>query len=135
MPHNCARRIHCELILSGGSTEHETPNIPTIIAYDVLQELNAGNFLARRSLEDMQASEGQYWGHRVMLKAATDGATPSEGNRQISIREQYITEQASQMCGRVEAKLGQFNENHWNLMSRGHQEAAAMVEKEMEMYQ
>ena len=70
--------------------EHEAPNIPTIISYDVLQELNAGNFLAvlaRRSLEDMQASEGQYWGHAVMLKAATDGAAPSEGslNRMFKI--------------------------------------------------
>ena len=44
----------------------------------------------------MQATEGQYWGHRVMLQAATDGATPPEGplNRmfkiEIAIREQYI---------------------------------------------
>ena len=57
-----------------------------------------------------------------MLKAATDGATPSEGplnkrfklgNREISIREQYLTAQASQMCGRLEAKLEQLNERHW----------------------
>ena len=87
-----ARRIHCGLILNGGFTEHETPNVPTIIAYDVLQGLNAGNFLSRRSLEDMQASTGQYWGHRVMLKAATDGATPSEGplNRVFKIGNREI---------------------------------------------
>ncbi|CAK9082732.1 unnamed protein product [Durusdinium trenchii] len=55
------RRTQCGLILNGCLTEHEVPNIPTIIAYDTLQELNAGNFLARRSLEDMQATEGQYY--------------------------------------------------------------------------
>ena len=74
---NYARRNHCGLILNGGSTTPETPDVPTIIAYDVLQELNAGNFLARKSLEDMPASTEQYWGHKVVLKAAADGATPS----------------------------------------------------------
>ena len=57
------------------------------------------------------------------------------GHREISIREQNITKQASQMCGRLESKLGQLNEKHWNLMGRGHQEAADMVEQEMEKYQ
>ena len=46
-----------------GFVENEVPNRQTIVSYDVLGELNAGNFLARRSLEDMQATEGQYWGH------------------------------------------------------------------------
>ena len=49
-----------------------------------------------------------------MLKAATatDGATPSGGpwnkieNREISMRDEYIAEHASQLCGRFEAKLG-----------------------------
>ena len=36
-------------------------------------------FLARRSLEDMPVTEGQYQGYRVVLQAATGGATPSEG--------------------------------------------------------
>ena len=89
-------------------------------AYDALQELNPGNFLARRGLEDMQASTEQYWGHQVMLKAATDGATPSEGplnkmfkigNREISMRDQCISEQASQLRGPSEAKLGQLHVN------------------------
>ena len=44
----------------GGFTDPDTPDTTTISAYDVLQELNAGNFLARRSLEDMQATPGQY---------------------------------------------------------------------------
>ena len=35
--HSYARRIHCGLILNGGFTKHDTPNVPTIIAYDVLQ--------------------------------------------------------------------------------------------------
>ena len=55
--HNYARRIHCGLILNGGFTEHETPDVPTVFANDVLQESKAGNFLARRSLEDMQANK------------------------------------------------------------------------------
>ena len=117
--HNYAKRIHCGLILYGGFVENEVPDLQSIISCDALGALNAGNFLARRSLEDMQATEGQYWGHRMMLQAATDGATPSEGplsrvfkigNKEASIREQYVTEQPSQMCGRFEAKLEQLNE-------------------------
>ena len=77
--HNYTRRFHCGLILNGGFVEHEVPSFQTIISYDVLGELKAGNCLARRSLEDMQATEGQYWGHQVMLQAATDGTAPSEG--------------------------------------------------------
>ena len=78
-----------------------------------------------------------------MLQAATDGATPSEGpsnrmfrtgNREISMREQYIADLASQMCGRLGAKLDQLNERHWNLMSRGLNEAADIVEEEIEEY-
>ena len=140
---NHARRTHCGLILMGGFTAPYTPNTTTINAYDVLQELNAGNFLARRSLENMKASTEQFWGHKVMLKAATDGATPSEGplnkmfktgNREISMRDQYIAEQASQLCGRFEAKLGQLHGKYWNLLSSGQNDAADMVEKEMEKY-
>ena len=56
-----------------------TPDSTTISANDVLQELSAGNFSARRSLEDMQASTKQRRGYKVMLKAATDGATQAEG--------------------------------------------------------
>ena len=53
--HNYARRLHCGLILNGGFVEHEVPNLQTqtVISYDALGELNAGNFLARRSLEDI----------------------------------------------------------------------------------
>ena len=119
------------MILNGGFIEHEVPD-----QYDVLGELNAGNSLARRSLEDMQATEGQFWGHRVMLQAATDGATPSEGilnrrfrigNRERSMREQYITGQSVQLCGRMEAKLQQLVERHYNLLRRGLQEAADLA--------
>ena len=42
-----------------GFVEHEAPDLQTIVSYDALGELNAGNFLARRSLEDMQGTEGQ----------------------------------------------------------------------------
>ena len=40
----------------------------------MLAQTNAGNYLARRSLEDMRPNAGQ-----VMLEAATRGAIPSEG--------------------------------------------------------
>ena len=39
-----------------------------ILSYDILSEINAGNYLARRSLEAMQSTEGWYEGHRVMLE-------------------------------------------------------------------
>ena len=103
---NDARRIHCGLVLNGGFVEHEVPDLQTVISYDALGEMNAGNFSARRSLEDTQATGGQYWGHRVMLRAATDGAAPSEGplnrifkigNREISTREQYIAGQVADL--------------------------------------
>ena len=35
---------------------------------ELLSEINAGNYLARRSLEAMQSTEGWYEGHRVMLE-------------------------------------------------------------------
>ena len=84
--------------------EKQTPDTHTVISYDVLGEMNAGNPLARRSLEDTRATEGQYQGYRVMLQAAMDGATPSEGplnkmfrpgTRELSIGEEYEVEQAS----------------------------------------
>ena len=53
---NYARATHCGLVLMAGFTEPETPDTARVSAYDVLQELNAGNFLARRSLEGTQAS-------------------------------------------------------------------------------
>ena len=77
-------------------------------------EMNAEHYLARRSLEDMQATEGLYYGHQVMLQAAMDGANPTErplykrfkpGNRELSIRQEYEVERANQMCGPLEAKL------------------------------
>ena len=79
----------------------EIQDLRTVISYDVLGEMNAGNFLARRSLQDMQATEGQFWGDRVMLQAAMEGATPLDprfkpGKRELSIREQHQVEQASQ---------------------------------------
>ena len=74
-----ARRIHSGLILNGGFVEGETPNTPAILSFDILSEINAGNYLARRSLEAMQATEGWYEGHRVMLEAANEGANPSQG--------------------------------------------------------
>ena len=73
------RRIQCGLIFNGAFVEKETPNAQTLISYDMMGEINAGNFLARKSLEDVRSTEGQYEGHRVMLEAANQEAIPSEG--------------------------------------------------------
>ena len=74
-----ARRIHSGLILNGGFVERETPDTEAIISYDMMGEINAANFLARRSLENMRPTEEQYDGRRVMLEAANQGAVPSDG--------------------------------------------------------
>ena len=91
-----ARRMHSDsgLILSGGFVERETPkHKPSSTACDILGEVNAGNYLARRTLEAVQATEGWYEGERAM--SANEGANPSEGplnitfrpgNREMSIR-------------------------------------------------
>ena len=55
---NFGRRVHCGLISM--EVLLEIQDLRTVISYDVLGEMNAGNFLARRSLQDMQATEGQY---------------------------------------------------------------------------
>ena len=71
------RQIYSDgLVLNGGFVEKETPHRQTIITYHVMGEINAGNFLARRSLEDMRSTERQYEG---VLEAANQGAIPSEG--------------------------------------------------------
>ena len=51
--HNYARRIHSGLILNGGFVEREIPNTHATSVYDMLNEMNAGHYLARRSLEEM----------------------------------------------------------------------------------
>ena len=44
-----ARRIHNGLILNGGFVEREAPDTDAIVGYDMLGELNAGNYFAGRS--------------------------------------------------------------------------------------
>lgn len=106
------------MVPNGGFVARE---VQTTIAYDVLGEMQDTS-LPEGAWERMQATEGQYWGHRVVLQAATDGGPLNRmfkiGSREISMREQYTVEQASQMCGRLGAKLEQLNERHWNLMSK-----------------
>ena len=65
-------RIHCGWVLNGGY------QILYRVSYDVIAETNAGNYLARRSLEDLRSTRGQYHGHTVLLQAAR-GAVPSDG--------------------------------------------------------
>ena len=133
-----ARRIQCGLILNGGFVEKGTPNTQTLISYDMMGEINAGN-LARRSLEEMRFTEGHYEGHRVMLEAANQGAIPSEGpltkafrpgNRELSMRADYVREQAMQMCGRLKLKVDRLNSRYDTLLGRGQEDWADTVEKE-----
>ena len=63
--------------VNGGFVERQDPDARGIISYDMLRELNAGNYLARRSLEDMRSTAGQSQGRHVMLQAANQGAVPS----------------------------------------------------------
>ena len=88
--------------------EGEPPTTQAILSYHILSETNAGNYLARTSLDAMQATEGWYEGKRVMLKAANEAANPSEGplnrtfrrgNSEASMRSEYIRAQAMQMRG------------------------------------
>ena len=97
------------MILNGGFVERETPTTQAILSYNIMSEINAGNYLARRSLEAKQATEGRYEGHRVMPEAANEQANPSEdqlnrtfrrGNREASMRSEYTKTQAIQTCGR-----------------------------------
>ena len=105
-----ARRLHCGLVLNGGFAARQTPDTQTVISYDVLGDMNAGNFLARRSLEDMRATEGQYQGYRVMLPAAMDGATPSEGPWN-------------------KTTLEQLHERQWDLLGKGLQDQIKLKKK------
>ena len=75
-----------------GFVEREAPSRQAILSYNILSEINAGNYLARRSFEVMQATEGWYEGHH-------EGANPSEGllneaftkeNREESMGPEYI---------------------------------------------
>ena len=115
-----ARRIHCGAILNGCFVEREVPSRQAILSYNILSEINAGNYLARRSFEAMQATEGWYEGHRVMLEAAREGANPSgllnrifrKGNREVAMGSEYIKMQAStNVWYRLHAKIEDMNKN------------------------
>ena len=116
----------------------ETPTTQVILSYNILSEINAGNFLARRSLETLHATEGWYPGYRVMLEAPNEGANPSEGplsktftrgNRDAPMRSDYKKMQAMQMCGRLNAKLEDMNVQQFNLLGIGDQNFANRCER------
>ena len=138
--HDYVRRIHSGLNLNGGFVEKEIPNAQAISVYDMLREMNAKHYLARRGLEEMQRTAGLFYGHEEMLQAATNGASPTEGplyrrfspgNRELSFGQDYEAAQANQMCGRLDAKIQQLVERHYNLLGRGIPEAADAVEREI----
>ena len=82
--------------------------------------MSAGDFLARRSLEEMQASTKQHSGHNAMLKAATDGAAPSKGplNKMLQKRIREISMRSGRMkgekmdYGKVSSKKHLFRVSH-----------------------
>ena len=93
----------------------------------MLGELNAGNYLARRSLEDMRSTAEQYHGHRVTIQAANQAAASTEGplsrrfkpgNRHQMNKVECEKEQAVQICGRRERKVEQLTERRWGLLGR-----------------
>ena len=67
------------MILNGGFVGRETPNTQAFLSYKILSEITAGNYSVTRGLEAMQATEGWYEGHKLMLEAANEGANPSGG--------------------------------------------------------
>ena len=83
-----ARRIRSGLSLIGYFVERESSTTQAVPSYNIMSEINAGNYLARRSLEAMQDTEGWYEGRRVKVEAANEGANPS----------------GDQMCGRRNVK-------------------------------
>lgn len=90
----------------------------------------------------MRSMEGQNLGHQVMLRAALQGAVPTEGplSRRFlpGNREQMSKvekEQAIQLCGRLEEKIEILRERHWNLLGRGEEDGADAVAHEKDRYE
>ena len=104
------RRIHCGLVLNGGFVQEQGVGYLSVCSYEMLAQTNAGNYLARRSLEDMRSTAGQYHGHQVMLEAATQGAVHSKtptrifkpGNAEYVNSIEHEQEQLNQVCGRLQ---------------------------------
>ena len=76
----------------------------------------------------MRSTRGQYHGHTVMLKAATQGAVPTDGrgprrfrpgNAKYVNREECEEEQTNQLCGRLQRKIESSSQKHWVLEGRG----------------
>ena len=91
----------------------------------------------------MQATDGWCEGHRVMLEAANEGANPSGGplnrsfsvgNREISMRSEYMRMMSIQMCGRLSARIEKLSAQHWNRLGEGNQNAADRIEEELKKY-
>ena len=56
-------------------------------------------------------------------------------NRELSIRAEYVREQAIQMCGRLLRKVEQLERRHELLLGGGRKELADTLEKEKERYE
>ena len=138
-----ARRVHCGLILNGGFVEERAPDTLTITNYNILGEINAGSYLARRSSEDMRSSSDRYHGHPVMLQAATQGAIPTggplsrrfkPGNREQMNKVEYEREQSKQLRGRLQRKIEHLRERQWALLGRGEEDLADTLDYEKDRY-
>ena len=110
---NHTREIHCGLILTGGFVEELELCRE---GYDMIPETNAGNYLARRSSEDLRSTREQYHGHTVMLQAAAQGAAPGDGpgsgsrsfrpgNAEYASSMEYEEKQKDAFRGRLEMKI------------------------------
>ena len=85
---NHDRRIHSGLTLNGGFVERESPTTQAVLSYNIMSEINAGNYLGRKSLEAVQDTEGWYEGRRVMVEAPLN-RTFRRGSREVAIRSEY----------------------------------------------
>ena len=133
------------LIFNGGCVKDEVPYTLEIVSYDMMGEINAANFLIRRSLDGMRTTEGHYRRHKVMLKPGLEGAVPTEGpsltrrfkpvNREQTIRVEYEKEEAILMCGRVFEKIEKLKERQQILLGRGEENRANAMSYEIDRYE
>ena len=91
-----------------------------VCSYETIAQTNAGNYLARRSLEDVRSSAGQYH-----VRTATQVAIPSEGPTNKIFKPasakfvntmEYEQEQLNQLCGRLQRKTESLNHRHWEVL-------------------
>ena len=120
-----ARRIHCGLILNGGFAEEEDPDRMQRQAHELVNEGNAANYPARRSLADLRSTSEQYSGHDTMLLASTQQPIPSRGPASRTPRAKR----------RIQDNIDKLETQERNLIQMGREvEAALRVQFELTAY-